>query len=56
MMLILTRYQNESIIINDDIRITILENKFGQVKLGIEAPDDVGIWREEIYQSPDPED
>ncbi len=55
-MLILTRKQNESIIIDDGIRITILDNKHSQVKLGIEAPDDVGIWREEIYQSPDPED
>ena len=55
-MLILSRHLNESFIIDDDIRITILDNKRGQVKLGIEAPDDVGIWREEIYQSPDPED
>ncbi len=56
MMLILTRFQNESIIIGNDFRITILDNKFGQVKLGIESPDEVGIWREEIYQSPDPVD
>ena len=47
-MLILTRHQNESIIINDDIRITVLSDNYGQVKLGIEAPDDVEIWREEI--------
>jgi carbon storage regulator len=49
-MLILTRKQNESIVIDDDIRITVLSDKHGQVKLGIEAPDDVKIWREEIYQ------
>jgi carbon storage regulator len=48
-MLILTRSQNESIVIDDDIRITVLSNQHGQVKLGIEAPDDVEIWREEIY-------
>jgi carbon storage regulator len=48
-MLILTRNQNESIVIDDDIRITVLSDKHGQVKLGIEAPDDVEIWREEIY-------
>ena len=56
-MLILTRHRNESIIIDDDIRISVLDdNHHGEVKLGIEAPDDVRIWREEIYQSPDPED
>jgi carbon storage regulator len=49
-MLILTRSQNESIVIDDDIRITVLSDRHGQVKLGIEAPEDVEIWREEIYQ------
>ena len=48
-MLVLTRKQNESIVIDDDIRITILSDRHGQVKLGIEAPEDVEIWREEIY-------
>jgi carbon storage regulator len=48
-MLILTRNQNESVIIDDDIKITVLSDKHGQVKLGIEAPEDVEIWREEIY-------
>jgi carbon storage regulator CsrA len=41
--------QNESIVIDDDIRVTVLSDKHGQVKLGIEAPEDVEIWREEIY-------
>ena len=49
-MLILTRSQNESIIIDGDIKITILGTKGQDVKIGIEAPDDVEIWREEIYQ------
>ena len=48
-MLILTRSQNESIIINDDIKITVISDRHGQVKLGIDAPKDVEIWREEIY-------
>jgi carbon storage regulator len=48
-MLILTRNQNESIIIDNDIRATILGTKGNDVKLGIEAPDEVEIWREEIY-------
>jgi carbon storage regulator len=45
-MLILTRSQNESIIINDDIKITVISDRHGQVKRGIEAPEDVEIWRE----------
>ena len=48
-MLILTRKQDESIIIDGDIRITVLSDRHGQVKLGVEAPGDVEIWREEIY-------
>ena len=39
---------NESIIIGDDIKITILGTKGQDVKIGIEAPEDVEIWREEI--------
>ena len=49
-MLILTRSQNESIIIGDDIKVTVLSDKHGKIKLGIEAPDEVEIWREEIYE------
>ena len=49
-MLILTRNQSESVIIDGDIKITVLSDKHGQVKLGIEAPEDVEIWREEIFE------
>ncbi len=49
-MLQLTRKQYESIIIGDDIKITVLNDPQGQVRLGIETPDDVDIWREEIYE------
>ena len=49
-MLILTRSQNESIIIDGNIKITILGTKGQDVKIGIEAPEDVEIWREEIHQ------
>ena len=48
-MLILTRKQSESIIIDDDIKITILGVNKGQVRIGFDAPEDVPIWREEIY-------
>jgi carbon storage regulator len=48
-MLVLTRKLGENIIINDDIRITFLRNKGNQIQLGIEAPAEVSIHREEIY-------
>ena len=49
-MLILTRKINQSIIINDNIEITIIETKGEQVKIGIKAPKDVSIYRTEIYK------
>lgn len=49
-MLILTRKEGESIQINDDITITVLGVQGLQVKLGIAAPKEVAIHREEIYQ------
>mgnify|MGYP006275371445 CR=1 FL=1 len=49
-MLVLTRKENESIMIGNDIKITIVEVDGGQVRLGIDAPSDVEIYREEIYQ------
>jgi carbon storage regulator len=50
MMLILTRRLNESLIINDDIKVTVLSIKGNQVKIGIDAPKEVEIHREEIHQ------
>ncbi len=49
-MLILTRRVGETIIINDDIHVTVLAAKGNQLRLGIEAPTDVEIHREEIYK------
>jgi carbon storage regulator len=49
-MLILTRKLGENIRIGDKIKITILEIKGGQVKLGIDAPPHVAVHREEIYE------
>lgn len=49
-MLILTRSTGESIKINDDITITVLSCIGTQVRLGITAPKDVEVHREEIYQ------
>ncbi|HKL80615.1 MAG TPA: carbon storage regulator CsrA [Mobilitalea sp.] len=48
-MLALSRKVNESIIIGNDIEITVLEVKGDQIKLGISAPRSVPIYRKEIY-------
>ena len=48
-MLVLTRKINESIMINDDIKIQILDVKGRQVRIGISAPETVIVHREEIY-------
>ncbi len=49
-MLILTRKLGENIRIGDKIRIIVLDIKGGQVKLGIDAPPNVAVHREEIYE------
>ena len=48
-MLALSRKENESIMIGNEIEITVLEIKGDQVKIGIKAPKNVSIYREEIY-------
>lgn len=48
-MLALSRKNNESIMIGNDIEVTILDIRNDQVKIGIRAPKDVGIYRKEIY-------
>lgn len=50
-MLILARKVNERIIIGDDIEISIVEIKGDQVKLGVNAPRDVKVYRHEVYES-----
>ncbi|MFK8080426.1 MAG: carbon storage regulator CsrA [Granulosicoccus sp.] len=49
-MLILSRRTDESIVIGDEVTITILSVKGKQVRIGITAPPDVSVHREEIYQ------
>ena len=48
-MLVLTRRTNESLIIGHDIVVTVLEIRGDTVRLGIRAPRDVSVHREEIY-------
>lgn len=48
-MLILTRRISESVVIGDNVKITVLGVKGNQVRLGIDAPKDVSVHREEIY-------
>ncbi len=49
-MLILTRKSGEGLFIGDSIRITVLEVRSKQIRLGIEAPSNVVVLREEIYR------
>ena len=48
-MLVLTRRTNESIVIGPDITVTVLDIRGDQVRLGIRAPREVTVHREEIY-------
>lgn len=49
-MLILTRRIGETLMVGDDVTVTVLGIKGNQVRLGVNAPKDVAVHREEIYQ------
>ncbi|NCP78739.1 MAG: carbon storage regulator CsrA [Desulfuromonadales bacterium] len=49
-MLVLTRKTGEGIIIGDDIRITVVELKGGGVRIGIDAPREMKVHRQEVYE------
>ena len=48
-MLTLSRKKNESLIVNNNIEVTVLDIKGDQVKIGISAPKEIPIYRKEIY-------
>ena len=50
-MLVLSRKKNESIVINDDITIVVVEIRGDKVRLGIEAPKEVPVHRNEVYEA-----
>jgi carbon storage regulator len=50
-MLVLSRKKNESIIINDNIVVTVVEVRGDKVRLGIEAPREVTVHRREVYEA-----
>ena len=49
-MLILTRRVGETLIIGDNVKVTVLGVRGHQVRIGVDAPKDVSVHREEIYQ------
>lgn len=50
-MLILARRLNETIVIGDSIRVSVVDIKGDQIKLGIEAPSSVKVYRQEVYDA-----
>ncbi len=50
-MLVLSRQRDESIIIGDDIKITIVDIRGDKVRLGIEAPKEISVHRQEVYEA-----
>lgn len=49
-MLVLTRRHGESVRIGPDVRVTVVSSTSGQVRIAIDAPEEVGILREEIFE------
>lgn len=50
-MLVLSRKKNESIVINDNVTIVVVEIRGDKVRLGVEAPKEVPVHRNEVYEA-----
>lgn len=50
-MLVLSRKKNESIVINGSITLVVIDIRGDKVRLGVEAPKDVAVYRQEIYDA-----
>ncbi len=50
-MLVLSRKKNESIVVNNDIRIVVVDVRGDKVRLGVEAPRDVPVHRQEVFDA-----
>ncbi len=50
-MLVLSRHRDESIIIGDEIKVTIIDIRGDKVRIGIEAPNHVSVHRQEVYEA-----
>ena len=50
-MLVLSRHKNEAIVIDGQIKLTVVEIRGDKIRLGIEAPREIPVWREELVAS-----
>lgn len=50
-MLVLSRKKNESIVIDDDIKIVVVEIRGDKVRLGVECPKEIPVHRQEVYEA-----
>ncbi len=50
-MLVLSRHRNESIMVGGDVKITVVDIRGDKVRLGIEAPSDVPVHRQEVFET-----
>lgn len=48
-LLVLTRKENETVVIGDDVRVTVLEIRGDKVRVGIDAPQEMAVHREEVW-------
>lgn len=53
-MLVLSRKLGEKIFIGNNVVITVVDIDHHKVRIGVSAPKDVGVWREELYNAPPP--